>query len=153
MTASPPGIQVEGLRELRDAARKAGNRKELDKGLRQAHKKVAKDVEAGSRAEAATGSRQQRAAVRAILGQGRPETSIIKLRNNMSVPFGIGAFMGALAWKQFPPWVGQTWDVTAADGPYILAATIARELESIKQTFVDEIGDALRSFGLDMETT
>ncbi len=143
------GIEVEGLKELRRSFDRA-DRKELDRGLRQAHKKVAKDVESDSRGAASGGTAQQAKAIRAILGQGTPESSIIRLRNSAAVPFGIGAFMGALQFKQFPAWVGTAWDIEAGDGPYVVAETIARDMDDIQDTFLDEIGNVLDEYGIEL---
>lgn len=141
------GLEVEGLVELRRSFAKA-DRKRLDAGLRGAHKTIAKTVESDSRSAAASGTAQQQKAIRAILGRGDPTASIIMLRNNKSVPFGIGAFMGAVVWKQFPAWVGTAWDIEAGDGPYVVAETIARNLGEIVDTYAEAMADTLEAVGL-----
>ena len=143
-----PAFEVEGIREVRLAFGRAGQKRELDRALRAAHKDIAKNVEKDARAT--PGTAQQRKAIKAILGKGEPEAAIIALRNTAGVPFGIGSFMGALAWKQFPAWVGQNWDIEAGDGPYVVAAAIARDLPKIADTYETEIGRVIESVGLNV---
>ena len=110
--------RVEGVDELRRSL------KAVDGGvkqLRKANKDVAKAVEGRSRSRSGSGTAQQAKAAKALLGTGEASRAVLKIRNLGSVPFGIGAFMGALAWKQFPPWVGNNWTLgQPGEGPYVL---------------------------------
>lgn len=150
MTSGRVGLEVEGLRELRQSFGKAGRKKELDRGLRDAHKKIAKDTESASKAAAATGTAQQARMIRALLGKGETEASVLSIKRSSAAPFGLGAFMGAIRWKQFPAWVGESWDIEAGKGPYVVAATIARQLPQIRESYADGIDDTLRHLGLNM---
>lgn len=141
------GLEVEGLVELRQAFAKA-DRKRLDAGLRGAHKEIAKTVESDSRSAAASGTAQQQKAIRVLLGRGTPTSALIAIRNTGAVPFGIGAFMGAVEYKQFPDWVGTAWDIEAGDGPYVVAETIARNLGDIVDTYAEAMADTLEAVGL-----
>lgn len=148
MADSRIGIEVEGLDELRKSFAAGANRRELDKGLRSSHKEIAKTVEVSAKVGAATGTRQQRAAIRALLGRGTPTSAMVTIRNSRAVPFGIGAFMGAVVHKQFPEWVGTSWDLAAGDGPYVVAEAIAEDLDRIASTYESGILKTLDGLGL-----
>lgn len=141
------GVRVEGIRELRSALR----RMQVDgssKALRQAHKNVAKFVEQRSRGR---GTAQQVRAARAILGKGETAEASIAIRNLSAVPFGLGAFMGSLRYKQFPTWVGNNWNLEAGEGPYVIADAIQSGRTDIMREFVDEMRKAADALGLDWE--
>lgn len=138
------GVKIEGVRELRSALRRM-KVEGSNKALRSAHKDVAKFVEGRSRG---VGTAQQVKASRAILGKGQTDTALIAIRNLGSVPFGIGAFMGSVQYKQFPAWVGQNWDIEAGDGPYVIAPIIASGREDIIQEFENQMRKAAISLGL-----
>jgi hypothetical protein len=140
-------IEVEGIRELRNKMRKMGV-EGSNKALRTAHKNVAKLVEGRSRGR---GTAQQVKAAKAILGKGETAESIIKIRNLASVPFGIGAFMGAKQYKQFPEWVGNDWNLEAGTGPYVIAEVIASGRTDIIEAFVEEMRSAAEALGLDWD--
>lgn len=145
-----PALRVHGLDETRRSLRRAGL-VEVPKGIRGAHKVVAKLVEAGSRREAGSGTRQQQAAAKALLGKGTTAEAVLAIRNTSSVPFGKGAFLGAIAWQQFPPWVGNSWNLEAGDGPYVIAEAIRDDLDEIEETFIDELRRAFEAAGLEWE--
>ena len=140
-------IEVEGIRELRTKMRKMGV-EGSNKALRTAHKNVAKLVEGRSRGR---GTAQQVKAAKAILGKGMTDQSIIAIRNLASVPFGIGAFMGAKQYKQFPEWVGNDWNLEAGTGPYVIAEVIASGRTDIIEAFVEEMRSAAEALGLDWD--
>ena len=71
------------------------------------------------------------------------------IRNMASMPFGIGSFMGSVRYKQFPEWVGNTWNLEAGQGPYVIAPTIASNLDEIMDIFIDMLQVAAESLGLD----
>ncbi len=141
--------RVEGIRELRTALR------EVDGGvkeLRKANRSVAKEAEARSRSDAHSGTRQQAAAAKAILGAGLATEAVLKIRNLAGVPFGIGAFMGALAWKQFPPWVGNSWTLgNPGEGPYVIRDVFARDGDEILDPYLEELADLFTRAGLPPE--
>lgn len=140
-------IEVEGIRELRTKMRKMGV-EGSNKALRTAHKNVAKLVEGRSRGR---GTAQQVKAAKAILGKGMTAESLIVIRNLASVPFGIGAFMGAKQYKQFPEWVGNDWNLEAGTGPYVIAEVIASGRTDIIEAFVEEMRSAAEALGLDWD--
>ena len=130
--------QVEGVDELRRSL------KAVDGGvkqLRKANKDVAKAVEGRSRSRSGSGTAQQAKAAKALLGTGEASRAVIKIRNLRSVPFGIGAFMGALAWKQFPPWVGNNWTLgQPGEGPYVLRDVFDKDFdEAIIDPYLKEL--------------
>ena len=140
-------IEVEGIRELRSKMRSMGV-EGSNKALREAHKNVAKLVEGRSRGR---GTAQQVKAAKAILGRGRNVEALIAIRNLASVPFGIGAFMGAKQFQQFPEWVGNNWNLEAGTGPYVIAEVIASGRTDIIQAFVEEMRSAAEALGLDWD--
>lgn len=121
--------RVEGVDELRRSL------KAVDGGvkqLRKANKDVAKAVEGRSRSRSGSGTAQQAKAAKALLGTGEASRAVIKIRDLGSVPFGIGAFMGALAWKQFPPWVGNNWTLgQPGEGPYVLRDVFDKDFDEV----------------------
>lgn len=142
-----PAVRVDGATELRQKFRSAtGNTKDL----RAAYRRVAKVVEGESRSRAPGGTRQQGAAAKVLLGRGTSSAAQLAIRNTATIPFGLGAFLGARRWQQFPDWVGNDWDLLAGDGPYVIAEAMRDEREQILETFEEEIGAALRAAGLEV---
>lgn len=144
-----PAIRVEGLDETRKALRKAGS-VGVNKAVRGAHKDTAKLVEAKSRARAGSGTRQQASAAKSMLGKGTVREAVLAMRNTASVPYGIGAYMGAKAYPWFETWVGNDWDLAAGEGPYVIAEAIASNLDEILGLFETEIDAAFESAGLEI---
>lgn len=138
-------IRVEGIKELRSKMRKMGV-EGSNNALRKAHKNVSKIVEGRSRGR---GTRQQVKAARAILGAGTTAEALIKIRNLNAVPFGIGAFMGAKQYGQFPEWVGNNWNLEAGTGPYVIADVISSGRTDIIEAFTEEMRNAAEALGLD----
>lgn len=85
-----------------------------------------------------------------MLGKGTAGAAVLALRNTGSIPYGIGAYMGAKAYRQFPDWVGNNWDLAAGTGPYVVAEAISENLDEILELFETEIRDAIQSAGLDL---
>ncbi len=143
-------FDIEGANEVRRAFRRAaGNTKDL----RAAHKRVAKVVEQSSKSRAKSATRQQARAQKALLGKATAKSADLAIRNMASMPFGLGAFLGAKRYRQFPDWVGNRWDLLAGIGPYVIAEAIRDDRDEILTTFEEEIGAALRAAGLDVEIT
>lgn len=140
-------VKVEGVRELRAALRNM-EVEGANRALRRAHQNVAKFVEGRSRGR---GSAQQMKAARAIFGKGDTTTSAVAIRNLKSVPFGIGAFMGSVRYRQFPSWVGINWDLETGTGPYVIAPVIASGRQDIIEAFRDEMRNAAEELGLAFE--
>jgi hypothetical protein len=140
-------IEVHGEKELRAAMRRMGV-EGAGKAIRVAHKNVAKLVEGRSRGR---GTAQQVKAARALLGKGTQKEAVLAIRNLGAVPFGIGAFMGAQRYKQFPDWVGNDWDLESGTGPYVIAEVIASGRQDIIEAFIDEMRTAAESLGLDWD--
>ena len=132
-----------------------------NKALKQAHTNVANLVKAESQGR---GTRQQVRAARALVGKGTARNAFVAIRNR-PVPFGIGAFMGAqgrFGWysagryrdsdaRQFPEWVGNTWDLENGVGPYVIADVIKEQREDIFDAFMDEMRKAAVSLGLEFD--
>jgi hypothetical protein len=142
-----PHIEVDGLAEVRRALKAA---KGSTKDLRQAHRRVAKVAETGSRRDARSGIPQQRRAAKVLLAKGSTQGADLAIRNTSAVPFGLGAFLGGHR-PQFPPWVGNRWDVLAGDGPYVIAEAIQRDRDDILAAFDEEMGQLLEAAGLPVE--
>lgn len=159
--AGRTGVEIHGARELRTAMRRM-NVEGANKALRETHKKVAKLVEADTRGK---GNAQQKAAARALLGKGSVKSADLAIRNLASVPFGIGAFLGAqgrFGWyaskrysgssaRQFPDWVGNNWDLFNGIGPYVIADQIKANRQEILDTYLDEMALAADALGLHFE--
>jgi hypothetical protein len=142
----PPALEVEGIAELRRTLKAAGAG---TRDLQQAHKRVSKIVEGGSRRRAPGGTRQQRAAGKVLLGKGTVKGADLSIRNTAKVPFGLGAFLGGKR-PQFPEWVGARWDVLAGGGPYVVADAIREDRTEIMDTFAEEIAAVFAAAGLDV---
>lgn len=52
-------------------------------------------------------------------------------------PFADGAMFGAKQYKQFPPWVGNTWEIGGGGGPVPLNPAIRETKDDIAQGYVD----------------
>lgn len=155
------GVDVYGARELRTSMKRMGV-EGSGKALREAHKNVSKFVEGRARGR---GTRQQVSASRALLGKGTQKNAVLAIRNLASVPFGIGAFMGAegqFGWygrsrynsstgKQFPEWVGNNWRLEDGIGPYVIADVIKEGHADILEAFLDEMRSAAERLGLEFE--
>ena len=138
-------FQVEGLDEARRGFREvAGSTRELAAANRQ----VAKVVEPRARSYAGSGTRQQARAVAAITGKGTAAQAVISIRNTGAVPFGIGAFLGAVRFRQFPGWVGPSWDIAAGEGPYRVAPAIRDALPEVAREFATAVADTFAPAGL-----
>ena len=133
-----PGVAVEiqGLRQFQAGLRKAGSG--WPKVLAGVNRDIAKHIEGkakGSYLESA----QQVKAERAISGRGTTRESKIVIGG--SPPFALGAFMGALQYRQFPQWVGNNWEVGGAGGP----GAVNPAIRDSKEDIVDAYGDGLEA--------
>lgn len=125
-------VRFEGFDEFRRLLRAAeGN---WDGALREANRQIAQGV--AGKARGATETRQQAKAAGAITGRGDRRGAAVGV--NRSPAFAHGAFYGALQYSQFPAWVGNSWEVGGAGGPYAINPTIRDNLGDI----VDAYGDA-----------
>lgn len=138
-----PAFVVTGAEDLRRSFRRAQG---TTRDLSRAHRKVSKVAEGG--AKRTSGTRQQERAKRALLGKGGAKSADLAIRNLSSMPFGLGAFLGARAYPQFPDWVGNRWDLLAGDGPYVIAEAIQRDRDEILDAFEQHVADALTAAGL-----
>lgn len=136
---------MQGIKELRSKMRKMGVEGSSN-ALRKAHRNVAKLVEGRSRGR---GTAQQVRAANAILGKATSGKAFIGIRNTARVPFGIGAFMGAKQYRQFPEWVGNNWNLEAGVGPYVIADVISSGRDDIIESFIEEMRSAAEALGLD----
>lgn len=143
-----PAVRVEGARELSRAFRQAvGSTRDLSR----AYREVGRLATDRSKSAAAGARPQQRKAAAALLGRGTSTEASVGVRNTGRVPFGIGAFMGARRWRQFPPWVGNTWDIASGSGPYVIADAVSDAMPDILDEFAEAIGDALDAAGIDAD--
>lgn len=142
-------VEVDGLKEARRAFRDAEGK---TRDLSAAHRRVAQAAAERVRARASSGTRQQAAAAKVIKGRGSASGADLAVSNTSGVPFGKGAFFGSLRWQQFPMWVGNTWDIEAGDGPYIIRDVLSdrSNIEDFQDKFLEEFGSALAAVGLDI---
>lgn len=57
-----------------------------------------------------------------------------------------GAFWGAKQYRQFNPWVGNSWSAgVAGQGPYAINDTIAEMQDEIQQMYLDGVQRVIRS--------
>lgn len=140
-----PLIQVEGIADVRRSLKAAGAK---SSDLSKAHRRVAKLVEGESRAQAPSGTRQQAAAAKALLGQGTTKEAQLAIRNTKRIPFGKGAFLGGKR-PQFEDWVGTSWDVMSGDGPYVIAEAMRDRRDDILDEFEAAVMDVFQAVGLD----
>lgn len=116
-----PAVRVDGARELSRKFRAAtGSTKDLSK----AHREVGRLVTDRSKSGASGGTRQQARAASVLLGKGTSTEASVAIRNTGRIPYGLGAFLGAKQYRQFPPWVGNTWDLANGEGPYVVAPAV-----------------------------
>lgn len=143
-------VEVDGLKEARRAFRDAEGQ---TRDLSAAHRRVAQAAAERIRARAATGTRQQAAAAKVIKGRGTASGADVAVTNTAAVPFGKGAFFGSLRWKQFPAWVGNTWDIESGDGPFVIRDVLSNpaEFEQLSLMFLEEFAAALATAGLTIE--
>lgn len=143
-------VEVDGLKEARRAFRDAEGK---TRDLSAAHRRVAQAAAERVRARASSGTRQQAAAAKVIKGRGSASGADLAVSNTSGVPFGKGAFFGSLRWKQFPAWVGNTWDIESGDGPYVIRDVLSNpaEIEQLGDMFIEEFATALATAGLTIE--
>lgn len=162
MAQAPLAVTVDGADELaRTLRRVQGSTRDLSA----AHRRIGR--EAAEMVRTAPGkTRQQSAAIRALIGRGSQRAAEVGIRNLSAVPFGMVAFMGAgrrTGWaataralgaptrrQQHLAWVGSTWDIEAGDGPYVFRDVFrdAVNRERIRSEYEDEIGRLLEKVGL-----
>lgn len=145
-------VDIEGLNEVRRGFRAvSGSSRELGNANREVGRKA---TEWSKDQTSRTGTRQQRAAVRALLGKGDQRSGSIAIRNLKSMPFGIGAFMGGRrrrTTQQFPPWVGNQWNIDEGTGPYQIAPALEGRREDLIDIYMDAIRQAAARAGLEVE--
>lgn len=138
-------INVEGADQMVAAFRAVGG--EL-KDLTAANRKVAKVFSEAARARAASGTRQQSRARMALKPTATRKSAALSINNTSSVPFGKGAFLGAIRWKQFPAWVGNSWNLEAGDGPYVVAPAFVDARPEILDAYNREVASVFEAVGL-----
>lgn len=143
-----PALRVEGARELSRAFRQATG---TTRDLSRAYREVGRLATDRSKREAINAAPQQRKAAAALLGKGTSTQASVAVRNTGRIPFGLGAFMGALQYRQFPPWVGNSWDIMAGGGPYVIGEAVRGAMPEIVDEFEWAIGHAIRQAGLDVD--
>ena len=135
-------FHIVGLKELQRDLRAVSA--DLPKELRKANLDVAKIVEAEAKQRASDFGGVRAKAAPAIKGQAEQRRAKIVVDGN-KVPFALGAFYGAKQYKQFPDWVGNSWDAGGPGGPYAINAAIHDKEDEIVDAYA---GIADRLFGL-----
>lgn len=139
MAGNGVAIEIKGLKEFRSGLRKAGHG--WPRVLAQVNRDVARFVERKSKGSGLTA--QQAKAAGAVKGRGTQREAKITIGN--SPPFAIGAFMGALQYAQFPEWVGNSWDVGGAGGPYAINPAIRESKDDIVNAYGDGLEHVARA--------
>ena len=136
MGINGPFIDAKDLEQATRDFRKAGG---ATKNLSAANKEVAKDVEKSTRAEAkGRGTAQQSKAANVLAGKGTVKSAILAIRNTKPRPFGIGAFLGAKQYPQFPEWVGNQHEV-GPGAPLIVGDVLVRDGDKIAEVYAEKI--------------
>jgi len=126
--------EIVGLRDFQRELRALD--KKLGTELRQGLKRAAEVGAEGARARAGSGNRMQAAAAASIKAQAEQRAAKVSF-GSAALPYAVGAFMGALAWPQFEPWVGNTWAVgQPGEGPYLVNQGLADRMDAM----LDEVG-------------
>lgn len=134
----PNGAKVEGLNDFQRSLRGADPK--LKTALRDVHKEIADTVvdsahRRTSRAhirKAITARGSQRAATVAMLGSRAPDV--------------FGNEFGALAYKQFDAWRGNSWsDPKGLNVGYLIHPAIREHSDDINDEYLDKVERALRS--------
>ncbi len=132
--------QVRGLAEFRSQLKAAD--KTFPRELAKAHRKIGNQVAGTAQSIAKGTSRQMAAASGAIKGRGTQRQASVAISGGARIPFADGAFWGAEAYPQFPPWVGNTWAPgVAGQGPYAINDAVAEEIPETLDTFSQMITD------------
>lgn len=125
---------------------------EAAKALRAEWRTIGDDIAAGARPR----TRQQSRTVRALKGGADRDGPQVIIRNLSSVPFGVGAFMGA-GRPQLPPWIGNAssrGSAPASVGAYGLPASVASSIDGrapvIERKVVGAVQTAARRAGFDL---
>lgn len=126
--------EIVGLRDFQRELRALD--KKLGTELRQGLKRAAEVGAEGARARAGSGNRMQASAAASIKAQAEQRAAKVSF-GSAAIPYAVGAFMGALAYPQFEPWVGNTWAVgQPGEGPYLVNQGLADRMEAM----LDEVG-------------
>lgn len=152
MTGS--AIRVEGLSDFRRELRQVDNA--LDKEMRAAHRKIASRVQSKARSNASAAGGAYARSKTAIRGSSSATFADVGLNRRTSQEFAAATFFGALkrtGWyaaakyagsegRQFPEWVGNTWEAARYDqGPYVINYTVAEERDDIEEPYLDAMDD------------
>lgn len=117
-----PAVVVKGLKEFRTAL--AALDKQWVGELRRANLQAAQVVAVEAQSEAQGMGSVQAKAAPAIKAAGEQTRSKINVQGGGAYPYALGAFYGAKRFKQFPPWVGNTWEPGGPGGPYAINPAI-----------------------------
>jgi hypothetical protein len=138
-------VEVRGLRELQAGLRAIDSKApgDLRKGLKSAAELVAE--EARSLASSAGGVLAKSAD--SIKAQAQQRDARISW-GSARIPYAAGAIMGAVRWKQFEEWRGNSWSVgVAGTGPRAVNDAVASKEDELVEAIGDVIEDlAHRAF-------
>lgn len=141
-------IQIDGssIQDVVDDLRKT--ERALGKQQRLGNREVAKYVAGKAQGNARSGTRQQRHFADAISPASTQNMARLRLAlAGKGQPWAgaYGTFYGARKWPQFPEWVGAGWVYASrTEGPYVLNATVAEEIDVIGKLYQDSYGSAFQ---------
>lgn len=149
-------VDIKGIDELiHDLRDRLGSDRSWDQELAGAHKLVGERAADWARFSAAGGTRQQATAIDRIKGRGFPTHATIGVYNAGVTQYALGAFYGAkrrFGWyadavkyggrdadrrKQFPAWVGNSWEPAGDGGPYHVNSSLRDHIEDIQKFYWD----------------
>lgn len=150
-------VEVVGLKEFLRKLREADDRWAPE--LKAAHRKVAdRAVDWAQFSAIGSGTRQQQQASDRIKGRGFPDRATIGVYNAGLTQYALGAFYGGSkrhGWfsdfkynhvkkRQFPEWVGQTWEVGGDGGPYHINSSLRDHMDDILDFFTEVIDETVK---------
>lgn len=142
-------VHIIGLDQFRAELKKLDDPKRWNKELGKAQRDIAKKVAAWSSGAAAAMGGPQSHFAGAIRGRG----GVSGARVAVARPEANAAFWGAkqrTGWNagneaaNQPRWVGNSWDVGGAGGPYAINSTVRERMRAIEDMFGDAIDDVAR---------
>ena len=150
-------MEVEGAKELRRELKAAD--KAWPKELAKLHREIAQRVTATARGNVASlPSAQQRAAAGNVRARGSAAAARVAVVPTAAVPWAKAAIWGSKGrsgWyadpkyagsggRQFPAWVGGSWQVGGPGGPYGVNAAVRSEAPWVEAKYLSGVDDLYR---------
>lgn len=137
--------------ELKDGARiQAGLRvapQRMKQELRRSHGALARMTRGWLRAAALSATPQQRHMAGGIGSSANSTSASVTMRNTARAPGAMGAFLGSLRYRQFPPPIAPGWKVGGPGGPMVVNPTLRRRERDIDDLFIDgQMAAVIRAF-------